>query len=327
LSWFKKRYGQAKFRLMDINCLAFLGLIAILLVFFHRAVPSWPKFVILHLVMIFVILEIVRLGERLPRRRGLRFLRTFYPVVVILFGWGEVDALGRMLFGSYWATDLIIRAEQLIWGGPPAAWFQKFYRPWLDEAMAVFYSGYYLYLILAILPLFIKKKYEEALAALSVGTFVLFANYLLFYLIPVLSPAMVDSLQTPQTRSYSGYIVAAFTRAVQAHAAVRGGTFPSSHISEALIWALVAFRYNRRVGAALLAGVPAVAVSTVYLNYHYALDPIAGLLLGALLYPVALRIVKARGEDPRPEPKSKGGGRRTPPAAPSPPATSGETKS
>jgi len=39
-------------------------------------------------------------------------------------------------------------------------------------------------------------------------------------------------------------------------------------------------------------------VSTVYLNYHYTLDPLFGLLLAALLYPVALKIVKARGEDP-----------------------------
>jgi membrane-associated phospholipid phosphatase len=296
-TWFRHRYGQARFRLVDINCMAYLGLIAFLLIFFHKAVATWPKYVLIHAVIIIAVLEIVRLGERLPRKKGLWFLRTFYPVAVILFGWGEIDALGRMFFGSYWATHLFIRADKLIFGVHPTVWVQQFYRPWLDELMAIFYSGYYLYLPLATLPLFIKKKYKETLAVFSVATFVLFTNFFLFYLMPILSPVMAESLNALHTKKYSGYVMAEITRILQAHGAVRGGTFPSSHISEALAWALMAFRYNRKVGAVLLPAVLGVAISTVYLNYHHALDPIGGLLLGALLYPVGLRIIKNRGED------------------------------
>jgi membrane-associated phospholipid phosphatase len=109
---------------------------------------------------------------------------------------------------------------------------------------------------------------------------------------------MTESLDALHTRRYSGYVVAEITRFIQAQGSVRGGTFPSSHISEALAWALMAFRYNRKVGVVLLPAVLGVAVSTVYLGYHHALDPIAGLLLGALLYPVGLKIIQARGEDP-----------------------------
>jgi membrane-associated phospholipid phosphatase len=296
--WLGKRYGAARFRLVDINCLAYLGLMAVLLVFFHKGVPAWPRYALVHLAIIPVILEIVRLGERPPRRKGIWFLRTFYPVAVILFGWSEVDALGRMFFGYYWATEFIIRAERLIFGGSSTAWFQNLHRPWLDEIMNVFYSGYYLFLILALLPLFIKKKYEQTLAALSLGTLVLFVNYFLFYLLPALSPIMADSPNLPKAGTYSGYLVSALTRFIQANAAVRGGTFPSSHISEAVIWSLAALRYNRKLGAVLLAVVPGVMVSTVFLNYHYALDPLFGLILGLLLYPVGLKILKARGEDP-----------------------------
>lgn len=297
-SWLRGRYGQTRFRLVDINCLAYLGLLAVLLVFFHREVRGWPRFVLLHLAIILVIPEVVRLGERAPRRSWVWFLRTFYPVAIILFGWGEVDALGRMFFGAYWATDLIIRAERLIFGGSSTAWFRNWHRPWLDELMAIFYTGYYLFLILASLPLFIKKKYEQTLAVLSLGTCVLFVNYLLFYLLPVLSPIMADSPDLPRGAAFSGYAFGPLIRFIQAHGAVRGGTFPSSHISEALIWSLAAFRYNRKLGAVLLACVPAVVVSTVFLNYHYALDPIFGLVLTASLYPVGLRILQARGEDP-----------------------------
>ena len=299
-SWsrLRARYGQTRFRLVDINCLVYLGLLAALLVFFHKDTPAWPRYALLHVAIILVIPEVVRLGERQPRRKVLWFLRTFYPVAILLFGWGEVDVLGRMFFGSYWATDLIRRAERAIWGGPFAAWFQGLHRPWLDEIMAIFYAGYYLFLISAALPLFVKKKYEQTLAVLSMGLFVAFVNYFLFYLIPVLSPAMADAPNQGQSGAHSGYLVSAFLHFVQSKGSVRGGTFPSSHISEALIWSLAAFRYNRKLGAVLLAAVPGVVVSTVYLNYHYTLDPLFGLLLAALLYPVALKIVKARGEDP-----------------------------
>lgn len=297
--WLKQRYGRVRFRLMDINCLVYFGLMAFLLIFFHKTVPAWPRYVVVHALVIIVVLEIVRLGESSPRRKGLWFLRTFYPVIAILLGWSEIDALVRMFFGSYWATDLLIRADKLLFGVHPTVWVKQFYRPWLDELMVIFYSGYYLFLPLATLPLFFKKKYEEAMAVISVATFVLFINYFLFYLMPVLSPVMTPSLDALHTRRYSGYIVAEITRFIQANGSVRGGTFPSSHISQALIWALMAFRYNRKMGTVLLPAVLAVAISTVYLSYHHALDPICGLLLGALLYPVGLRIIKARGEDPR----------------------------
>jgi membrane-associated phospholipid phosphatase len=297
-SWLRGRYGTTRFRLVDINCLAYVGLMAVLLVFFHKGVPAWPRYSLLHLAIIFVILEIVRLGERSPRGKALWFLRTFYPVPIILLGWMEVDALSRMFFGSYWATETIIRAEQLIFGGSSAAWFKDCHRPWLDELMAVFYTCYYLFVILSSLPLFLKKRYEQALAVLSLGTLVLFVNYGLFYLMPALSPAMADSPNLPEGGTYTGYLVAALTRFIQGNAASRGGTFPSSHISEALIWSLAAFRYNRKLGAVLLAVVPGVVVSTVFMGYHYALDPLFGLLLGAALYPVGVKILKARGEDP-----------------------------
>lgn len=312
LSWVRARYGETRFRLVDINCLVYLGLLAVLLVFFHKDTPAWPRYALLHLAIILVIPEIVRLGERPPRRKVLWFLRTFYPVAILLFGWGEVDALGRMFFGSYWATDLISRAERAIWGGPFPAWFQDLRRPWLDELMALFYAGYYLFLVSATLPLFVKKKYEQTLAVLSMGIFVAFVNYSLFYLIPVLSPAMADAPSQGAAGTHTGYLVSAFLHFVQSKASVRGGTFPSSHISEALIWSLAAFRYNRKLGAVLLAAVPGVVISTVYLNYHYTLDPVFGLLLAALLYPVALKILKARGEDSvgavlRDEPAVEGG--------------------
>jgi len=57
------RYGHIHFRLMDINCVCYVGLIGFLLIFFHRGVEHWFLIILLHGALAIAILEIVRLGE------------------------------------------------------------------------------------------------------------------------------------------------------------------------------------------------------------------------------------------------------------------------
>lgn len=292
------RYGHIHWRLMDINCMGYLALIALLLIFFHKTVIHWPLYVLSHVALVIFILEIVRLGEKTPHKNILWFLRTFYPVVIVIYGWGEIDALALMFFGKYWSTEAVIRLDKFIFGVHPTVWIQQLYRPWLDELMNVFYSGYYLFMPLVSLTLFIKGKRQEALAAFSLATLTYFSNYFLFYLFPTLAPFMTDTLRMLHTNQYSGYIFAEITRLIQAHGAVRGGTIPSSHISAVVIWSLIALRYQRKLGYALVPLAFGVAISTVYLGYHHALDPILGAIWGFICYPFGLNIIKARKEDP-----------------------------
>ena len=77
-----------------------------------------------------------------------------------------------------------------------------------------------------------------------------------------------------------------------------GGAFPSSHISEAFVIALVALRYEKKLGRVLLPATFGVAVSTVYLGYHHAVDPIFGFIWGGLCYVFTLKLLKLRKEDP-----------------------------
>ena len=294
----KARYNQVRFRFVDIACMLYLALIGLLLIFFHTNVPRWAFHVFLHAVVILLILEVVRWGERSPRGKAAWFLRTFYPVAIALFTWRELDAIIPMFFDNYWATDVIIRVEKSIFGVLPNVWFQQFYRPWLDELMHIFYSGYYLFMPIVTLTLYVKKKYEAALAAFSCVMFMYFVNFLFFFFFPVLSPLMAESLADQNIGSWTGYLVADFTRIIQSGGACRGATFPSSHISAVFVWAFAALRYQRPLGYALLPLAFGVALGTTYLGYHYALDPIAGFLLAVIFYPVALKILKCRNEDP-----------------------------
>lgn len=292
------RYSGIRFRVMDIACLGFLGLIGFLLIFFHKAVDSWPRYVLIHAVLVFVIFELIRAGEKHPRNKILWFVRTFYPIAVFLYGWNEVNAIVRMFFGTFWFTDPAIAMDKFLFGVHPTIWCQQFTSRILDEIMGFFYASYYLFLPSVVLFLYIKGKREETLAVFSFLSVTLMSNYLLFYLFPTLSPLMAGSLAHLHTKTFAGYFFIKAILIIQSNAGVAGGAFPSSHIAEAFVLVLAALRYEKKLGLVLLPVTFGVAVSTVYLGYHHAVDPISGFLWGGICYIVTLKLLKLRKEDP-----------------------------
>lgn len=292
------RYGHVHFRLMDINCLAYLSMIGFLLIFFHKSVIRWPLHVLIHTAFVIGILEIVRLGEKYPNKKILWTLRTFYPVSIFLYAWEELEALVPMFYGSHWATDMIVRMDKLIFGVHPTIWFQQFYQPWLNELMNFCYAAYYTFFLLVPLSLFIYKKRKETFAVLSVATFVYLSNFCFFYLLPALSPPFISKLQELQINQQTGYVFVEINRLVQAQGGIPVGAFPSSHVAGALVWVLCSLRYNRKLGYVLAPIAFGIAFSTVYMGLHHALDPIFGYIWGAISFTIALKLIKMRREDP-----------------------------
>ncbi len=288
------KFGHAKFRLVDYNCIGYLALIALLLIFFHKTVDHWFNYVIVHLGVILLILDIIRRGERESSSRFFHFLRTFYPIAVLALGWREIDATGRMFFSSYWATDFIISFDYAIFGVYPTVWFQQFYHPLLDEIMTFFYSGFFLFMPIVTLSLYFQGKKQEAFTAFFIGTFIHLSNFILFRFLPILAPFMNESIKDLHPQQYTGYVFAEITRITQTNGAQRGGTFPSVHVSTAIGWALIAFRYQRNLGYALIPVSIGVAISTVYLGYHHGMDAIFGFSWGIVAYVAASIILKKR---------------------------------
>jgi membrane-associated phospholipid phosphatase len=294
----KSRYGSIHFRLMDINCLAYLGITGFLLVFFHNTVSHWGLHFWSHTVICIAVLEMVRWAEKYPSNKILWVLRTFYPVLIFLCAWEELGTLLTMFYGSYWFTDTLVRLDKLIFGVHPTVWIQQFYQPWLSELMNFFYIGYFVLFLLVPLSLLVKKKKEAAFTIISITTFVYFSNFCLFFLLPAFSPPFIPMLRELHTNQQAGYFFVVINRIVQTNGGIPGGCFPSSHVAGAFAWALCALRYNRKLGFALIPIAVGVAFATVYNTVHHAVDPIAGFVWGIFTFTIALKLVKNRGEDP-----------------------------
>ena len=249
--------------------------------------------------MLVFILETIRFVDQNPHKKHIILLRILYPLVIFFYSWHELNVTVTMVFGNHWATYPIVNIDEAIFGVNPTVWFIKYYNPVLDELMNIFYSGYYLYAPIIVFTLFLSKKYSELFAILSIITFTFFTNFIVFHLLPALGPQMIPSLKTMGSGEYSGYWIASLTKYLQAKGSVRGACFPSSHISAATVWTLSALRYERKLGIILLPFTVGVSISTVYLGYHHAIDPIFGFLFGILGYWVTLKLLKTRYEDPK----------------------------
>ncbi len=69
--------------------------------------------------------------------------------------------------------------------------------------------------------------------------------------------------------------------------------FPSVHVGWAMLNALFAWEYNRRLGAVAFVYVAFVAASSVYLAWHYAIDGYAAAAVAVMVYVAARKLVPA----------------------------------
>jgi membrane-associated phospholipid phosphatase len=283
---------------MDIIFIVYIGLVGILILFFHERIRLWPLLVVLHLLILAGSLEIVRLGEKNPEKKFFLLLRTTYSLLLMLFCWRELSLTVLMFFDSFWGTELLIRMDQAIFGVHPTLWAAQYHRPWIHELMSFFYTVYFTFFFLIPGYFFFRKKYEEAFAVISLISLIYYANFIIFYLIPAVGPNHSSVLAQPDNQQAAGFLFAALNGALQGAAGVHGAAFPSSHVAGVLGWVLAAGRYSRRLGWALSPVALGVGLATVYLGYHHAVDPIAGYFWGAICFVVALRWLKRRAEDP-----------------------------
>lgn len=284
--------------MMDINLSVYMGLVGLMVVFFHRNVPHWPTYVLIHAGSVIGILEIVRLGEKHPENRLFSILRTFYPVAFFLYAWEELAALQSMIYGSFWFTETLVRWDKLIFGVHPTVWLQNLYNPWLDELMNFIYASYYTFFLLVPLIFYLRKKKEVSYAIYSLATFTYMSNFIIFYLIPALGAKHAPMLAGLHVKEHTGFLFTELNRIIQAKGGIACGAFPSSHVAGALVWALSAMRYDKKLGYIVLPFAIGIGFSTVYMTLHHAVDPIGGYIWGALSFILALHLIKIRGEDP-----------------------------
>jgi membrane-associated phospholipid phosphatase len=293
------RYRGLDYHLVDHLALGYMAAVGGVVLVFRHSAASWPIFVVVHLAYLLGALELIRAASRRPARRALVVARTFHPAVFFLVGYVELDYLHLTIFADPWATDWLVQADRDLFGTNPTVWVERLYGTWLDEVLSATYLSYYFLGLLVTVPLMIEGRREHVLAVGAVAGLTYVVNYGLFFLLPAEGPRFVPGLAELHEASFGGYLFGPLCQRIMGDAgAIKAGCFPSSHVSGAVAFALAAHRYGHPlIARAVTVCAIGIFFATVYLGYHYGVDPLGGVLVGYGSYRVAVWALARRGEE------------------------------
>lgn len=242
--------------------------------------------------------------------RATKFARIAVQMALLSWWYPDTYELNRLLPNL---DHVFASIEQDIFGCQPALLFAKA-MPWtiVSELMDMGYASYYPMIALAAVYYFIWKYNEfERAAFVIMASF--FAYYVIFVLVPVTGPTFyykavgIDQIAAgifPNLHDYfnthteclpsPGYTDGIFYQLVEdAKAAGERPTaaFPSSHVGiSTVIMLLVWHTKNRRLFYFMIPFYAFLCMATVYIQAHYAVDAIAGLISGAVFYFVFMAV-------------------------------------
>lgn len=155
---------------------------------------------------------------------------------------------------------------------------------WLDHALPVepAWSVIYLSLFLAaLLPVFVVHQQELVRRTVHAFLAIWLVAYVFFLVYPTIGPRTSARIVGD---GFSSWLLQSIYSSD-----VRHNCFPSLHVAQCVLAALVCDRVHRGVGAATGLWAALVGVSTVYTKQHYVLDVISGAVLAYLAHCVFLR--------------------------------------
>lgn len=283
--------------------MAYLGLTLCITLFCYTKIHN-PEAMIWGRIRVLAITVALWAVYRMIPCRFTRFARLTTQMALLSWWYPDTYEINRMLPNL---DHVVIAWEQNLFGCQPALLFCKA-APWafFSELMDLGYVSYFPMIAVVVLFYFCRRYAEyERVAFVVLGAF--FIYYVVFILVPVVGPTFYykavgvgdiakgvfpnmhdyfnlyqDCLESP------GYTDGVFYHLVEdAKAAGERPTaaFPSSHVGVSTVLMLLAWHSgNRRLLYILLPFYVLLCFATVYIQAHYAVDALAGLASGVVLY-------------------------------------------
>jgi membrane-associated phospholipid phosphatase len=222
-----------------------------------------------------------------PRLRGSntagRFLAAFYPLMAVL---GLYSAIGLVNAAAATSHDVTVQGwDASLFGGQPSRdWIRGWPLPALSWTLHVAYLSYYMTLAAAPLGLWLAGRRQ---GARHVG-FLMMLTFYLCYAVFLLFPVAGPRYAFPQASNPATAVLPArLTQRLLDGNAAWGTAFPSSHVAVSLVAAGAALRECTAYGLLLLVLAVLLTFATVYGQFHYASDAIAGSLLASIVLAVS----------------------------------------
>lgn len=300
------------FRVEDIIALLFFLIIIFFELLFRafRGQPLDPSDVMVVIPAVALILakEVANHfigGEEISRPAGWeafgaartcwRVLRDWFPFIIILLMYYSLWGKTTLLLFPHDRDAMLLSWDRWLFGIEPAVYLQRIISPPLTAWMQFSYT-FHLY-VMPIVAAFIyilrpRDRFREMMCGLVVVCFIGMLGYIV---VPAIGPmyTLHNVYTTPLSQPLN-----VFNRPIQFidFARIRRDCFPSLHVGISfLIW-LYAWRNSKVLFAILCPFIFSLWLSTVYLRFHYAVDCLAGLVLGPACFLLANWLYARCGE-------------------------------
>ena len=240
-----------------------------------RDVAWWPLLLLINLLAA----ALVPLLARAPAAGLTRFIGGAYPLLLTAAFYPQ---LGIIHTGVGLVHDAVVqRWDVALFGSQVSVtWHQTMPNRVLSELLHFCYGSFYWVVILAPVYLFFRAPHESFVRGTFVMTLVLYACYLGFALFPVAGPRYFFGVATgPEAQG----LVARTVHAVLESGSAWGTAFPSSHVAAAWAAAFVLWRDARTIALVLIPVMVGVPFGTVYGQFHYGVDALAGAVVAVVL--------------------------------------------
>lgn len=228
-------------------------------------------------------------APRLRRRGGVAaFVGDFYALILTVAMYTAIGVLNRAAGVSH---DLLVQGwEEAIFRGQPSLdWIRSDTWTWLSWPLHAAYLSYYVILAGAPLGLLLIGRRQEAAGAATLIMAAFYVCYSVFAWFPVAGPRYVFTLAH---NAATATLPARVTQQLLNSASAWGTAFPSSHVAAALTAGLAAGRGSRPLGVVLTIAAVLLGLGTVYGQFHYAVDALAGAAVATLVWALRHKIVR-----------------------------------
>jgi len=286
------RHHWKQLKSFDQAIIFFFLSLNMLILIFHANLPAWRWHLIAHFIICLVILTLVPFLHT-RHHPAFYFIRQWYPVVSLPFIYWNVGFFIHLIFPGEFDAE-IITMEKSIFGMLPNILVQEIVTPLLTEVMQLFYATYWVIIPAGAAVLHFGKKNKAYDYFLYYVMLTFFISCFVFITFPVAGPRffIADKISV----EYQGLFLTRFLRRFVETAGLRGCAFPSAHVGIGVVVMLFIWEiYPKLAKRVFLPAVVGLTVATVYGQYHYFTDVIAGIAVGGTVGCVGIRHMRISG--------------------------------
>lgn len=278
------------FEALDFVVVGFLVLLLVVVGLFRDRLPDPRTPVVAFATALVAYLVMVRALARLNPGPGVSLVfRSIALCFVFPYAYMHLDLVNEFI-NPFRAEFALMAIDRFIFAGhSPNVLLQGFLNPLAVDVFQLVYATYYpLFLTLLVLVGF--GEYDRMASYLTSVAFLLSLTFIIYMLVPARSPYIIAGIP-----EYSH--VAGLTQAVQGGplamhirdglhnaAGFKFDCFPSGHTAGAVLVFLSLYSWKKLAGLIAAPVCLALIFSTVYLQYHYVIDVIAGAGLAVAVF-------------------------------------------